>query len=234
MLSLCLPLFAASHAQAQERTAQAQNPEERVLLQEVMPELAGTALGVIDVAAAPVLGTSLVVRKLDIQRALLAAGASSQGLKIPRAFRVAREVTRVTQDELRIQAQLILEQAVAPCALQEARFPNEVRVASGPRSFRAEFGNGLRNGQITGALFVESGGHNVRVPVVARLACPAPEVNAGSQVTALAVVGHVTASAPAEARQPGRVGEVIRITNRATGASLRARVLDARTVEVVP
>jgi flagella basal body P-ring formation protein FlgA len=59
-------------------------------------------------------------------------------------------------------------------------------------------------------------------------------VNAGMQVTALAVVGHVTASAPAEARQPGRVGEVIRITNRATGTALRARVLDARTVEVVP
>jgi flagella basal body P-ring formation protein FlgA len=47
-------------------------------------------------------------------------------------------------------------------------------------------------------------------------------------------VGHVKATAPAEARQPGRVGEIIRVTNRATGASLRARVLDARTVEVVP
>jgi flagella basal body P-ring formation protein FlgA len=48
------------------------------------------------------------------------------------------------------------------------------------------------------------------------------------------VIGSVRASAPAEAKQPGRVGEIIRVTNRATGAALRARVIDAQTCEVVP
>jgi flagella basal body P-ring formation protein FlgA len=44
----------------------------------------------------------------------------------------------------------------------------------------------------------------------------------------------VKATAPAEARQPGRRGDIIRITNRATGASLRGRIIDAHTVEVMP
>jgi flagella basal body P-ring formation protein FlgA len=103
----------------------------------------------------------------------------------------------------------------------------------GPRSFRAEF-NGLHTGTVTGAVYVDSGGHSTRVPVIANLTCPPPEVSSGQQLLAIAVVGHVKATAPAEARQPGRVGEIIRITNRATGASLRARVLDSRTVEIVP
>jgi hypothetical protein len=224
MLSLCLPLYAAAFAHAQER----------VLLQEIMPELAGSPLGAVDVAPAPALGASLLVRKNDVLRALIQAGASAKGLNIPRSMRITREVTSLPHDELDLQARAALEHAVAPCELREARFPRVVRVARGTRSFHAEFPNGLRNGQITGSVIIESGGQSARVPVVANLVCPPPAINAGTQVTARAVVGQVTASAPAEARQPGRVGEVIRITNRATGASLRARVVDAHTVEVVP
>jgi flagella basal body P-ring formation protein FlgA len=72
------------------------------------------------------------------------------------------------------------------------------------------------------------------VPVIASLSCPPPEVAAGAQLIAVAQVGPVKATAPAEARQTGRVGEIIRITNRATGASLRARIINSRTVEIVP
>ena len=224
MLSLCLPLYAAAPAAAQER----------VLLQEVMPELAGTPLGAVDVAPAPALGTTLVLRKSDLLRALSQAGMNAKGLNIPRSARVTREVTTITRDELSQQAQPALREAVAPCDVREARFPNDVRVATGPRTYHAEFNTGLRNGQVNGAVFIDSGGTTLRVPVVATLQCPPPEISPGMQITAFAVVGHVKASAPAEARQPGRVGEIIRITNRATGASLRGRVIDARSVEVVP
>jgi hypothetical protein len=234
MLSLCLPLYAAEPTHAQERVVFPQPAQERVLLQEIMPELAGSPLGAVDVAAAPALGASLLLRKNDVLRALIQAGASAKGLTIPRSIRITRELTSLAHAELSLQAQAALEHAVAPCELREARFPNLVRIARGARSFHAEFPNGLRNGQITGTVIIESGGHSARVPVVASLVCPLPAISAGMQVTARAVVGQVTASAPAEARQPGRVGEVIRITNRATGASLRARVLDAHTVEIVP
>jgi hypothetical protein len=225
---LTLPLLAAALAVAGVRA------EDRVLLQEVMPELAGTPLGALDVAPAPMLGATLVVRKSDVQRALQQAGLNDKNLHIPRAVRVTRQVSNVSRDELAEQAHAALSQATAPCELRDARFPAEVRLADGPREFRAEFSNGLRNGSVTGAVVVESGGQSARIPVVVHLVCPPPEVTAGAQVTARAVVGQVTASTPAEARQPGRIGEVIRITSRATGASLRGRVLDAHTVEVVP
>jgi hypothetical protein len=226
--SACL-LLAAAAAAATPAAAQ-----ERVLLQEVMPELRDTPLGAIDVGPAPALGSSLVVRRSDIQRALAQAGARSSELKIPRSVKVSREVVSVDRHELGELARPALESAVAPCQLRDARLPEETRLARGEREYRAEFPGGLRQGQVTGALFVESAGQSTRVPVVAHLSCPPPEVSTGAQVTARVVVGAVVASAPAEARQPGRTGEIIRIVNRATGANLRGRVIDAQTVEVVP
>src|ERR1700759_1597287 len=78
MLLLCLPLLAANVARA----------DDRVLLQEVMPELAGTALGALDIAPAPPLGATLVVRRAEVQRALSKAGLSSKDLSIPHSMRV--------------------------------------------------------------------------------------------------------------------------------------------------
>ena len=49
----------------------------------------------------------------------------------------------------------------------------------------------------------------------------------------VAVVGPVRASAPGEARQPGRIGDVIRVHNAATGRTLMARVVAPDTVMVV-
>jgi Chaperone for flagella basal body P-ring formation len=223
MCALYLPLLAAGSALA----------DDRVLLQELMPELSGTPLGAVDVAPAPPPGESLTIRRGDVLRALARAGVGSNGLNIPRTARVTREVANLTNEAFAELAHDAVTEATAPCELRDARYPNEVRLASGPRTFHAEFSNGLRNGSSTGSVVVESGGRSVRVPVVVRLSCPPTEVSAGAQVTAVAVVGHVRASAPAEARQPGRTGEIIRIINRATGANLRARVVDAHTVEVV-
>lgn len=224
MLALYLPLSAAAVA-----------AQERVLLQEIMPDLAGTPLGAVDVAPAPPPGSSLTLRRSDVLRALTQAGQrdSAKSLSIPRSMRVSRTLSNVSREVFAAEALAAVTEATIPCDLRDARYPSEVRLASGPRNFRAEFPGGLRSGTLTGGVFVESGGRTIRVPVVVSLSCPPPEVSAGSLVTAVAVVGPVRASAPAEARQPGRRGEIIRVTNRATGASLRARVVDARTVEVV-
>jgi Chaperone for flagella basal body P-ring formation len=224
MLALYLPLSAAAVA-----------AQDRVLLHEVMPELSGTPLGAVDVVPAPLPGSSVTIRRSDVLRALNQAGLSdsAKGLSIPRSTRVTRVVSNLSREVFAAEALAAVTEATTPCELREARYPSEVRLAGGPRNFRAEFPGSLRSGSLTGGVFVESGGRTVRVPVVVNLSCPPPEISAGAQVTAVVVVGPVRATAPAEARQPGRRGEIIRLVNRATGASLRGRVLDGHTVEVI-
>lgn len=216
-------------------SVRAQAGTDRVLLEEVMPELSDTPLGAVDVAQAPAPGSYITIRRSDVQRALAQAGLkdSLKAAEIPRSARVSRKSVTLTRDELMAQAREAVANATTPCELGDVRYPSQVRVQAGPRSFRAEFSS-LRSGSLTGAVFVDSGGRETRVPVIAHLTCPPPEVSAGTQLVAIAQVGPVKATAPAEARQSGRVGEIIRITNRATGASLRGRIVDSRTVEVVP
>jgi hypothetical protein len=209
--------------------------EDRVLLSEVLPILDGSPLGAVDVAAAPPAGGNITVRRADVLRALTQAGLghSLKPAEIPATTRITRDAVRISREELVTQAQDAVSAAIAPCELREVRYPSEVQVGAGPREFRGEF-LGLRTGSITGAVYVQSGGRETRVPAIATLTCPPPVVGPGAQLTAVAIVGPVKASAPAEARQPGRVGDIIRITNRATGANLRGRVIDSHTVEVVP
>lgn len=224
-------LLSAASVHAQEVVASS----DRVLLHEVMPALAGTPVGAVDVAQAPAPGTTLTIHRADVQRALTQAGLreSLKAKDIPKSVKVSRQAVKLSRDELQAQAHEHVLAAVTPCDLGEVRYPSEVRVQAGPRTFRAEF-NGLRSGSLTGAVFIEAGGRETRVPVIATLVCPPPEVKAGTQLLAVAQVGPVKATAPAEARQTGRVGEIIRITNRATGASLRGRIVNSRTVEIVP
>jgi hypothetical protein len=224
MLALYLPLF-TNEARA----------EDRVLLSEVLPQLDGTPLGAVDVAPAPAPGSNLTLSRADVLRALTQAGMakSLKPAEIPKSTRISREAVALSRDELLKQAHDAVSIATQPCELRDVRYPSEVRVSAGPREYRGEF-NSLRSGSVTGAVIVSSGGRLTRVPAIATLSCPPPEVSSGSQVTAVAVVGNVKASAPAEAKQPGRVGDIIRITNRATGASLRGRIIDSHTVEVLP
>lgn len=224
-------LLAAAGVRAQDAVAS----NDRILLQEVMPTFAGTPVGAVDVARAPAPGSSTTVHRADVQRALAQAGLreSVKAKDIPKSVKVSREAVRLTRDELSALAHESVVAAATPCDVGEVRYPSDVRVQAGPRTYRAEF-NGLRTGSSTGAVFIEAGGRETRVPVIATLVCPPPEIKPGTQVIAIAQVGPVKATAPAEARQAGRIGEIIRITNRATGASLRARIVNARTVEVVP
>jgi flagella basal body P-ring formation protein FlgA len=58
-------------------------------------------------------------------------------------------------------------------------------------------------------------------------------VAAGDRVRVIAVSGAVKVSAPAQARQAGRVGDDIHVTNELSRQTVTARVIDAQTVEVV-
>lgn len=211
----------------------------QILVSEILPNLQGTELGAVAIAAAPIPGAAIVIRRSDVLRALDQAGFSGETLPIPRATRISREVVSLSKDALLQEALPALQEAAGACELHGARVSSDTKVIAGPRAIRAELP--LRSVSartttlsVTGAIFIDSGGQRVRVPVLASLSCPPPEINAGSQLTVFAKIGSVRASAPAEARQPGRVGEIIRVTNRVTGAALRVRILDAATGEVVP
>lgn len=229
MLLGCLTLMAAGSAGA----------DGQILVSEVLPSLAGNELGDVPIASAPLPGTTMVVRRSDVLRALERAGFSGKDLAIPRLTRITREVVKLTKDALLTESMNALQEAASPCTLEKARISADAKVVAGPRSVSAELPKRSSNANattlhVTGAVFVESGGQRVRVPVLASLSCPEPAVTAGSQITLVAKIGRVRATAPAEARQPGRVGEIIRVTNRATGAALRARIVDSQTAEVVP
>lgn len=202
-------------------------------LKEVLPELAGSELGELPVASAPPVGATLTLRRSEVLRALGSAGVSADGLAIPPSVHISRKVVRVSADELKDAAEAALREVADPCTVLQARLPKEVSVSDGPRSVRAELTPALRSGQVSATLVIDGGGRESRVAISASLKCPEPDITPGKQITLVAIVGHVTASAPGEARQGGRVGEIIRVTNRATNASLRARVIDAQTAEVV-
>lgn len=216
---LCWPAMAAA--------------QDQVLLAEVMPELAGSELGEVPVADAPHTGATLVVRRSDVQRALHAAKQSAEGLSIPKSTRISRKLVEMSAEALIDGEREALEQAASPCAVQEVKGPKQVSLSEGPRQTRVELAGGRRTGRVSGSVIVQNGARQVRVPLMLKLLCPEPEVTSGKQVELVVRVGNVSVRTAGEARQNGRRGEIIRVSNRSTGASLQGRVVDAQTVEVV-
>jgi len=68
--------------------------------------------------------------------------------------------------------------------------------------------------------------------LVARMLEAPPAVQRGDAVVLQAVAGCVLISAPAVAKQDGRVGDRILVRNQATGKELTARIIDKSTVRV--
>jgi hypothetical protein len=184
-------------------------------------------------------GASITIRRADVLRALNRAGYSGADLAIPKATKISREVVTVAKDDLLEESMDALKVAAGSCEVQSAKLSNDAKVIAGPRTITAELPmrtvvSHATTLHVSGAVYVASGGQRVRVPVMASLSCPPPDVSTGSQLTVFAKIGPVRASAPAEARQPGRVGDIIRVTNRSTGAPLRAKLLSPVLAEVVP
>jgi len=209
--------------------------QDRVLLAEALPGLEGSDLGEVDLGPAPPPGSSRTIRRAEIEAAVRAAGHDPGALRIPRVVRVRRRAQRLSGTALVRVAREALTRDLAPCEVLAVRASGPVTVGAGPLRARAEARLPARDGEATvvGAVTLVSRGHRARVPVRARVRCPGPVVTPGASVRIHAIVGTVRVSAMGEARQAGRVGDVIRVTNAATDATVDARVLDAHTVQVV-
>lgn len=208
--------------------------QDSILLSEVMPDLAGTELGDVPIAEAPPTGSTLVVRRSDIRRALERAHQSGDGLDIPKSTRISRKRVQLSVETFVDAHRPALAEAAAPCSVQEVTGPKSVSLSEGRRETRVEIATGRRTGRVSGSVIVQSGTRQTRVPLTLKLLCPEPEINSGKQVNLVVRVGNVRVTTQGEARQPGRAGDIIRVTSHANNASLRGRVIDAQTVEVVP
>lgn len=234
--ALALVIVAASGvvafgpASAQDGAAEADS----VRLEEIVPALVGSELGATRVGPAPTPGTERRVTRDEVLRALAAAGRDARGLVIPRSVSVRRSLR--TLDAASIDALLrpAVARALAPCELVELRGPTRLELGTSPPEIEPEIASPLReSGSVSGMVRIREAGREQRIAVRATVRCPAPAVTAGARVRVIVRVGPVLASASGVARQPGRVGDVIRVTNEATRAALLARVVDGETVEVV-
>ena len=204
--------------------------QEQIQLGEVIPALAGTELGQLPIGAAPPPGASRTVRRSEVLAALRRAGRDPRGLAIPRSTRIRREARALDAEALAELSRAAVQQTLAPCTVDDLTVRGDATVAQGPAVGAAP----RRSGAAAVVVVLRAGGREVRVPAQARVSCPAPIIAPGRRVRVVARFGAVEASAPGVARQPGRVGDVIRVQNLQTRSGLRARVIDADTVEVVP
>jgi hypothetical protein len=208
--------------------------EDAILLAEVVPALSGTELGMLPVAPAPPAGSARVVYRTDVLAALRASGRSPEGLRIPRSIRIRREARTLDANALRTLVETPLTRALAPCDIDTFEVAAPVTVAQGEITASVEIRRPVGNEtNVAGTAILRTRGADRRVPIRAQIRCPEPAVSPGQHVHIVIVVGSVRASAPGEARQAGRVGDTIRVRNRATQAALVAVVRDAETVEVV-
>lgn len=207
---------------------------ERVTLAMILPALEGTDLGALDLAPAPLPGESRVISASDVKAKLRESGRDVRGLAIPRSVRVVRHAQTLGASELDELAKKALATRVAPCNVDQLSTLTPLTIAEGAFELEAEALPRKTSGRTQAALTLRQGERTQRLSVQAVLSCPAPVILPGAQVKLIAVAGAVRVSAPGIANQPGRVGDEIRVTNQITKKSLKARVLDAQSAEVIP
>jgi len=215
-------------------TESAERDTDSILLAEVVPALEGTELGALPIAPAPTPGHRRVVRRSEVLAALTRAGRSARGLVIPRSVTIRREARELDRDALAGEVAAPIAEALAPCEVLDVQVPVSVTLPAGELETEVDVRRPHHaSTSATGVVHLRVGSYERRVPVRARLRCPPPAVSPGATIRIVAQVGPVRVSAPGEARQPGRVGDVIRVRNLATRASLEARIVDAQTVVVI-
>lgn len=207
--------------------------QDAIVLGEIIPALAGSELGNTEIAPAPRPGASRVIRRSEVLRALREAGVSPRGLAIPRSTRVNREARLLRRDDLRTLVRPAILQAYSPCEVGELNVPARVTLPAGEIEVRVDTDVNRDARSLSAIVVLRRGSIERRVSVRAPLTCPPPPIRSGSQVRIMARVGNVVAFGPGRARQPGRVGDVIRVHNEATHTALMARIVSPTTVEVV-
>ncbi|MFK7988971.1 MAG: flagella basal body P-ring formation protein FlgA [Sandaracinaceae bacterium] len=206
--------------------------QDEVRLAELIPALAETELGRLPITAAPPPGGRVVVRRSDVLAALRRADRPTGGLAIPARTVIRRDAQELDADALAELAAPSAAAVMAPCRVTSIEVHGTAAIPPGEGHVTVE-GQAPRRGGATPMVLLV-GPRQLRVPAHARVECPAPVIAPGRHVRLEARYGNVVASMPGVARQPGRVGDVIRVTSGPTRRVLRARVRDANTLEVVP
>jgi hypothetical protein len=207
--------------------------QDRITLAEILPALAGSELGALDLAPAPPPGGVRVLSRPEILRAIAEAGRSAEGLDIPRTARIAREGEHLDAEALTRLAGPAVAEAMGPCEVSELAVRGEIDVPSGERSVEVDRPARLDGGAVAFSVRIGVGRFLGRVTGQAILRCPEPVVTPGTGVTARVAIGAVRVSARGVCREAGRVGDVVRVRIEDTGGLVEARVIDGSTVEVV-
>ncbi|MEM9070797.1 MAG: flagella basal body P-ring formation protein FlgA [Myxococcota bacterium] len=208
--------------------------QDTIRLAEVLPVLAGSELGDVEVADAPPPGQVRQVRRGQILRAIAEAGLSANGLRIPRSVTVRRGSQELDRDALERVIRPAVTTRLAPCAVESVRVPRTITLGEGEVRVQSEMRPPVRNRtSLSGMVTLSAGGVSRTVPVRVQLRCPPPVVQPGGRIRIVAQIGNVRATAPGEARQPGRIGDVIRVHNPATRRTLLARIVSESDAVVV-
>lgn len=226
---LASSLSLAAHAYAEELAVEGETVE----LSMILPALAGTELGSMVVADAPLPGESRVVRASDIKALLKARGADARGLALPRSVRLVRRARSINEAELTKRVREAVASQIAPCQVASLSSLPTVSLGAGEYEVIAQTSARRNDGRAPLAITLKQGERSQRISAQLEVSCPAPVIQPGANVRLVVIHGAVRVSAPATAHQPGRVGDEIRVTNQVTKRQMRGRVLDGQTVEVV-
>ena len=206
---------------------------DRVTLGMILPALAGSELGSIDIAAAPLPGEHSVIRASDIKAKLKQSGRDARGLAIPRSVRLVRRARSIEGDKLDEMVRTVLAPQVAPCDVAQLSPLSPLTIGDGDFELEAEPVSRKQSGRTQATITLRQGERSQRISAQAVLHCPDPVMLPGNTIRLVATAGPVRVSAPGTVNQPGRVGDEIRVTNQLTKRALKARVLDAQTAEVI-
>ncbi len=216
----------ASIAQAQEG--------DRVRLSEIVPALAGSEIGAIDLGPAPAPGTARTIRRAEILATIAAAGRSADGLAIPRQARIELRAVTLSSSDIVERVRAAVEASVAPCTVTSLVVTTTATVGEGELHVVATGPARPTDGAAVVMLDLSTGALATHLAARVDLVCPDALVHSGSHVTVVARVGAVHASSPGVVRGEGRVGDVVHVRVETTGALVEGRVLDASTVEISP
>jgi hypothetical protein len=224
----------AARVTAQVPAAEHAASADRIRLSEIVPALAGTELGAIDLGAAPPPGATRTVRRAEVIETLHRLGRSADGLALPREVRIARRAVRLSGEEIATRARSAIDEALAPCHVESVSVTTSATLGDGPLEVEVHGPARPNDGPSLVMLDLHTPGGTTHVPARVELRCPAPIVAPGAEVTVIVRAGNVRVSATGIARQSGRLGDEVRVRVEPTGAMVTARVVDVATVEIRP
>ncbi len=145
----------------------------------------------------------------------------------------ASQLRKRSRNQLRAIVEAPIEAAASPCSVNELHLPRSASVPPGELAVDVDLNAPLRGNRATARLQLTGSKGSMGMTVPVSLTCPPPVLAAGAGVRIVAKSGLVRASVPGKALQAGRVGQLVRVRNTVTHATMSGRVVDGQTVEVI-